>query len=133
MGHIQLSRASDLVLVCPATADLIARMAAGIANDWRPPCCWRRTSWSVAPAMNVRMWQHSATKRNVEQLKADGITVLDPDEGPMACGEYGPGRLPNQRIYSRGSSRYLARQLLLRRVIRTAGWQAHPDHGRPYP
>jgi phosphopantothenoylcysteine decarboxylase/phosphopantothenate--cysteine ligase len=95
MGHIQLSRASDLVLVCPATADLIARMAAGIANDLATTLLLATDKpVVVAPAMNVRMWQHSATKRNVEQLKADGITVLDPDEGPMACGEYGPGRLP---------------------------------------
>ena len=95
MGHIQLSRAADLVLVCPATADLIARMAAGIANDLATTLLLATDKpVVVAPAMNVRMWQHSATKRNVEQLKADGITVLEPDEGPMACGEYGPGRLP---------------------------------------
>jgi len=95
MGHIQLSRAADLVLVCPATADLIARMAAGIANDLATTLLLATDKpVVVAPAMNVRMWQHTATKRNVEQLKADGITVLEPDEGPMACGEYGPGRLP---------------------------------------
>lgn len=95
MGHIQLSRAADLVLVAPATADLIARMAAGIANDLATTLLLATDRPVViAPAMNVRMWQHTATKRNVEQLKADGITVLDPDEGPMACGEYGPGRLP---------------------------------------
>jgi len=95
MGHIQLSRAADLVLVCPATADLIARMAAGISNDLATTLLLATDKpVVVAPAMNVRMWQHAATKRNVEQLKADGITVLEPDEGPMACGEYGPGRLP---------------------------------------
>ena len=95
MGHIQLSRAADLVLVCPATADLIARMAAGLANDLATTLLLATDKpVVVAPAMNVRMWQHAATQRNVEQLKADGITVLDPDEGPMACGEYGPGRLP---------------------------------------
>ena len=95
MGHIQLSRAADLVLVAPATADLIARMAAGIANDLATTLLLATDKPVViAPAMNVRMWQHAATQRNVEQLKADGITVLDPDDGPMACGEYGPGRLP---------------------------------------
>ena len=95
MGHIQLSRAADLVLVAPATADLIARMAAGIANDLATTLLLATDKPVViAPAMNVRMWQHTATKRNVEQLKADGIIVLEPDEGPMACGEYGPGRLP---------------------------------------
>ena len=95
MGHIQLSRAADLVLVCPATADLLARMAGGIADDLATTLLLATDKpVVVAPAMNVRMWQHSATKRNIEQLKADGITVLEPDEGPMACGEYGPGRLP---------------------------------------
>ena len=95
MGHIQLSRAADHVLVCPATADLIARMAAGIANDLATTLLLATDKpVTLAPAMNVRMWQHPATQRNVERLRADGITVLDPDEGAMACGEYGPGRLP---------------------------------------
>jgi len=95
MGHIQLSRAADLVLVCPATADLLARMAAGEANDLATTLLLATDKPVVAaPAMNVRMWQHAATQRNVAQLREDGITVLDPDEGPMACGEYGPGRLP---------------------------------------
>ena len=95
MGHIQLSRAADLVLVCPATADLIARMASGQANDL-PTTLLLATDKPVviAPAMNVRMWQHAATQRNVAQLREDGITVLEPDEGPMSCGEFGPGRLP---------------------------------------
>lgn len=95
MGHIQLSRAADLVLVCPATADLLARMAAGIADDLATTLLLATDKpVVVAPAMNVRMWQHAATKRNVAQLEADGITVLQPDEGPMACGEFGLGRLP---------------------------------------
>ena len=95
MGHIQLSRAADLVLVCPATADLLARMAAGIADDLATTLLLATdTPVVAAPAMNVRMWQHPATRRNVAQLRADGVTVLEPDEGPMACGEFGPGRLP---------------------------------------
>jgi phosphopantothenoylcysteine decarboxylase/phosphopantothenate--cysteine ligase len=95
MGHIQLSRAADLLLVCPATADLIARMAAGVADDLATTLLLATDKpVVVAPAMNVRMWQHPATQRNVARLKADGITVLEPDEGPMACGEFGPGRLP---------------------------------------
>ena len=95
MGHIQLSRAADLILVAPATADLIARMAAGIANDLATTLLLATDKPVViAPAMNVRMWQHAATRRNVERLRGDGITVLEPDEGPMACGEFGPGRLP---------------------------------------
>lgn len=95
MGHIQLSRSADLVLVCPATADLIAKMAAGIASDLATTLLLATDKpVVVAPAMNVRMWLHPATQRNIAQLKADGITVLEPDEGPMACGEFGPGRLP---------------------------------------
>ena len=95
MGHIQLSRAADLVLVCPATADLLAKMAAGIADDLATTLLLATdTPVAAAPAMNVRMWLHPATQANVETLKARGVTVLDPDEGDMACGEYGPGRLP---------------------------------------
>ena len=95
MGHIQLSRAADLILVCPATADLLAKMAGGIADDLATTLLLATDKpVVVAPAMNVRMWQHAATARNVEQLRADGVTVIEPDEGEMACGEYGPGRLP---------------------------------------
>jgi phosphopantothenoylcysteine decarboxylase/phosphopantothenate--cysteine ligase len=95
MGHIELSRAADLILVCPATADLLARMAGGIADDLATTLLLATDKpVVVAPAMNVRMWQHAATVRNVGQLRADGVTVIEPDEGEMACGEYGPGRLP---------------------------------------
>src|SRR6188508_825064 len=95
MGHIQLSRAADLVLVCPASADLLARMAAGIANDLATTLLLATDKPVVAvPAMNVRMWQHAATQANIATLRARGIRVLDPDEGEMACGEFGPGRLP---------------------------------------
>jgi phosphopantothenoylcysteine decarboxylase/phosphopantothenate--cysteine ligase len=95
MGHIQLSRGADLVVVCPATADLLAKMAAGIADDLATTLLLATDKAVLAaPAMNVRMWRHAATRRNVERLRADGVTVLEPDEGDMACGEYGPGRLP---------------------------------------
>ena len=95
IGHIQLSRAADVVLVCPATADLLAKMAAGIADDLATTLLLATDKpVVVAPAMNVRMWQHAATQRNIAQLKDDGVHVLAPDEGEMACGEYGPGRLP---------------------------------------
>ena len=95
IGHIQLSRAADFVLVCPATADLIAKMAAGLADDLATTLLLATDKPVViAPAMNVRMWLHPATQRNVEQLQADGVKVIDPDEGEMACGESGPGRLP---------------------------------------
>ena len=95
MGHIQLSRAADLVLVCPATADLLAKMAAGIADDLATTLLLATDKPVVAvPAMNVRMWLHEATQANVATLRARDVTVLDPDEGPMACGEFGAGRLP---------------------------------------
>ena len=95
MGHIQLSRAADLVLVCPATADLLAKMAAGIADDLATTLLLATDKPVVAaPAMNVRMWLHPATQANIATLKARGVTILEPDEGDMACGEFGPGRLP---------------------------------------
>lgn len=95
MGHIQLSRAADLVVVAPATADLLAKMAAGIADDLATTLLLATDKPVLAaPAMNVRMWQHAATQRNVATLRGDGVSVLEPDEGPMACGEFGPGRLP---------------------------------------
>ena len=95
MGHIQLSREADLIVVCPATADLLAKMAAGISDSLATTVLLATDTPVLAvPAMNVRMWQHAATQRNVARLRADGITVVDPDDGAMACGEYGPGRLP---------------------------------------
>src|SRR3954463_10546124 len=95
MGHIQLSREADLVVVCPATADLLAKMAAGIADDLATTLLLATDKPVVAiPAMNVRMWQHAAPQRNVAQLKADGVRIIEPAEGDMACGEYGAGRLP---------------------------------------
>lgn len=95
MGHIQLSREADLVVVAPATADLLAKMANGIASDLATTLLLATDKPVLAaPAMNVRMWLHPATQRNVATLKGDGIAVMTPDEGPMACGEFGPGRLP---------------------------------------
>ena len=95
MGHIELSRSADLVVVCPATADLIAKAANGLANDLASTALLATDKpVLMAPAMNVRMWGHAATQRNVLRLKADGVCVMQPDEGPMACGEFGPGRLP---------------------------------------
>jgi phosphopantothenoylcysteine decarboxylase/phosphopantothenate--cysteine ligase len=95
MGHIQLSREADLVVVCPATADLLAKMANGIADDLATTLILATDKPVMAvPAMNVRMWEHEATQRNIATLRAAGVTVLDPDQGPMACGEFGYGRLP---------------------------------------
>ncbi|WP_370191065.1 bifunctional phosphopantothenoylcysteine decarboxylase/phosphopantothenate synthase [Qipengyuania sp.] len=95
MGHIQLSREADLVVVCPATADLLAKMAAGIADDLATTLILATDKPVLTvPAMNVRMWEHAATQRNVDWLRQAGVAVMEPDEGPMACGEFGPGRLP---------------------------------------
>jgi phosphopantothenoylcysteine decarboxylase / phosphopantothenate---cysteine ligase len=94
MGHIQLSRVADLIVVAPATADLIAKMAQGRADDLASTLLLATdTPVLLAPAMNVRMWQHPATQRNLAQVQADGARLVGPDVGDMACGEYGPGRL----------------------------------------
>ncbi|WP_071799181.1 bifunctional phosphopantothenoylcysteine decarboxylase/phosphopantothenate--cysteine ligase CoaBC [Natronohydrobacter thiooxidans] len=94
MGHIQLSRASDLIVVAPATADLMAKMVGGHADDLASTLLLATDKpVLIAPAMNVRMWQHPATQRNLAQLRADGVQVIGPNSGDMACGEYGPGRM----------------------------------------
>lgn len=94
MGHIELSRAADLIVVAPATADLLAKMAAGLANDLASTLLLATDKRVLAaPSMNVRMWDHPATQRNLAQLTADGVLFVGPGEGDMACGEYGPGRL----------------------------------------
>ncbi len=95
MGHIQLSRSTDLVVVCPATADLMAKAANGLANDLASTTLLATDKPVVmVPAMNVRMWEHPATQRNISQLRQDGVRIMPPDVGEMACGEFGPGRLP---------------------------------------
>ncbi|MDJ0894548.1 MAG: bifunctional phosphopantothenoylcysteine decarboxylase/phosphopantothenate--cysteine ligase CoaBC [Alphaproteobacteria bacterium] len=94
MGHIQLSRSADLLLVAPASADILARMTAGLADDLATTVLLATdTPVMVAPAMNVRMWEHPATQANLAILQQRGVTVVGPDEGEMACGEYGPGRM----------------------------------------
>ena len=94
MGHIELSRAADLVVVTPASADILAKMAAGLADDLATTLLLATDKRVlVAPAMNVRMWQHAATVANMKLLAARGVLVVPPEEGPMACGEFGPGRL----------------------------------------
>ena len=94
MGHIQLSRDADLILVAPATADLMAKAAQGIANDLASTTLLATDKpVMLAPAMNVRMWEHAATQRNLGQLKTDGLHFVGPEEGDMACGEFGLGRM----------------------------------------
>lgn len=94
MGHIELSRAADLVVIAPATADLLAKLANGLANDLASTILLATDKKVLAaPAMNLRMWLHPATQRNVAQLRADGVLFTGPDDGAMACGEFGPGRM----------------------------------------
>ena len=94
MGHIELSRSADLIVVAPASADLVAKMAAGNANSLASTILLATdTPVMIAPAMNLRMWSHAATQRNIQTLKEDGIQFVGPNEGDMACGEFGPGRM----------------------------------------
>ena len=95
MGHIELSRSAELVVVCPATANLMAKATHGLADDLASTTLLATDkAVLMAPAMNVRMWEHPATKANVKTLRSYGHTIMEPDEGEMACGEFGPGRLP---------------------------------------
>ena len=94
IGHIELSRAADLVVVAPASANILARMAAGLADDLATTLLLATDKRVlVAPAMNVRMWLHPSTRRNLDRLKDDGVLFVGPESGPMACGEFGPGRM----------------------------------------
>ncbi|MAS42291.1 MAG: bifunctional phosphopantothenoylcysteine decarboxylase/phosphopantothenate--cysteine ligase CoaBC [Rhodobacteraceae bacterium] len=123
MGHIQLSRAADLVVVVPATADLMAKMAGGHADDL-PSTLLMATDKRVliAPAMNVRMWEHPATQRNLRTLIADGVLVCGPDDGDMACGEFGPGRMAEpETIVAAIDAALSAGPLTGRRVLVTSG------------
>ena len=94
MGHIELSRSADLILVAPATAHIMAKMAQGLADDLASTLLLATdTPVMIAPSMNVRMWDHAATQRNLTTLQADGVRMIGPNEGEMACGEFGFGRM----------------------------------------
>ena len=123
MGHIQLSRSADLVVVAPATADLMAKMAQGRADDLASTLLLATdTPVLIAPAMNVRMWDHPATQRNLAVLRGDGISVVGPNEGDMACGEYGPGRMAEPlEIVAAIEARVAAGPLAGRHVLVTSG------------
>ena len=123
MGHIQLSRVADLIVVAPATADLMAKMAGGRADDLASTLLLATdTPVLVAPAMNVRMWDHPATQRNLAQLRADGVWFVGPDEGEMACGEFGPGRLAEpEAIFASISAALAPGPLQGRHVLVTSG------------
>ena len=129
MGHIQLSRSADLALVAPATADLIAKAANGLANDLASTVLLATDKpVLMAPAMNVRMWLHAATQRNLARLKADGIRFVGPDEGAMACGEFGLGRMAEPEAIFAAAMAMLGAggPLSGRHVVVTAGPTAEP-------
>ncbi len=123
MGHIELSRAADLVVVAPATADLMAKMANGHADDLASTLLMATdTPVMIAPAMNVRMWEHPATRRNAARLAADGVALVGPAEGDMACGEYGPGRMAEvPEIVEAVAAALASGPLTGRKVVVTSG------------
>ena len=127
MGHIQLSRDADLIIVAPATADLMAKAAHGLANDLASTVLLATdTPVLMAPAMNVRMWEHKATRRNYRTLRADGMAFAGPDEGEMACGEFGPGRMAEPQAILEAAHALLSGAggeplLAGRRIIITSG------------
>jgi phosphopantothenoylcysteine decarboxylase / phosphopantothenate---cysteine ligase len=137
IGHIQLSRQADLVVICPATANILAKMAAGIADDLATTILLATDKPVLAvPAMNVRMWQHKATQRNLAQLKADGVTIMDPNDGAMACGEFGPGRLPEppavvERICAMLGREFDAALTASPRIAPASVLEAQPDFSEP--
>ena len=131
MGHIELSRSADLVVVAPATADLMAKAANGVASDLASTALLATDKpVLMAPAMNVRMWTHPATRRNLATLQADGVTIVGPDEGAMACGEFGPGRLAEPPAIFEAIMAQLAgpagRPLAGKRALVTAGPTVEP-------
>jgi phosphopantothenoylcysteine decarboxylase/phosphopantothenate--cysteine ligase len=123
MGHIELSRAADLVLVAPATAQIMAKMAQGMADDLASTLLLATdTPVTIAPSMNVRMWQHPATQRNLKQLQEDGVQVIGPNDGEMACGEYGPGRMAEaDEILAQVAGFFRSGPLAGRHVLVTSG------------
>ena len=128
MGHIQLSRSADLIVVAPATADLMAKMAAGLADDLASTLLLATdTPVLLAPAMNVRMWEHPATRRNAARLQADGIRMVGPNPGEMACGEFGPGRMAEpMEIVAATAAALGAGPLAGRHVLVTSGPTQEP-------
>jgi phosphopantothenoylcysteine decarboxylase/phosphopantothenate--cysteine ligase len=128
MGHIELSRSADLIVVAPATADLMAKAAAGLCDDLASTTLLATdTKVLMAPAMNVRMWEHPATQANLETLKARGVRFVGPGEGPMACGEFGLGRLAEPaEIFAAIEAAFSDGPLKGRRVLVTAGPTIEP-------
>ncbi|MBI1364432.1 MAG: bifunctional phosphopantothenoylcysteine decarboxylase/phosphopantothenate--cysteine ligase CoaBC [Alphaproteobacteria bacterium] len=131
MGHIELSRSADLVVVAPATADLMAKAANGLANDLASTAILATDKpVMMAPAMNVRMWEHKATQRNIRTLIDDGVSFVGPTEGEMACGEFGPGRMAEPAEIADAIEAFFARHsngaLAGKRILVTAGPTQEP-------
>jgi phosphopantothenoylcysteine decarboxylase / phosphopantothenate---cysteine ligase len=129
MGHIQLSRAADLLVVAPATADLMAKLAQGHASDLASTALLATDKpVLLAPAMNVRMWNHAATQRNLARLTGDGVISIGPNEGEMACGEFGPGRMAEPEEIVEAIETLLVRKATLagRKALVTAGPTREP-------
>jgi len=123
MAHIDLSRDADLIVIAPATADVMARLAHGQCDDLLSTLCLARDCpLMIAPAMNRQMWEHPATRRNAEQLRADGVTLLGPDAGEQACGEVGYGRMLEPEVLAEAIiTHFQPKHLTGRKVVITAG------------
>src|SRR5215210_4673507 len=129
IAHITFSQTVDLLLVAPATANIIAKFAGGIADDFLTSTYLASNApVLIAPAMNTTMWNHPATERNLRQLRADGVRVVEPDAGEMACGTFGPGRLSEpEKIVAAAmnllleAGRHTAQDLTGERILITSG------------
>jgi phosphopantothenoylcysteine decarboxylase/phosphopantothenate--cysteine ligase len=131
IGHIELSRAADLIVVAPATANILARMAGGLADDMATTVLLATDKRVLAaPAMNVRMWLHPATRRNVDRLKDDGVLFIGPESGPMACGEFGPGRMAEPPAIVEAIEQALAAGATLNSPLQGAPPDSGPLGGR---
>ena len=127
MGHIELSREADLVVVAPATADLMGKLAGGLANDLASTALLATDKKILmAPAMNVRMWQSPSVRRNFETLKKDGVLFVGPNDGEMACGEFGPGRMAEPLEILAAIERALGAEGPLKGVRALADGRSHP-------
>jgi phosphopantothenoylcysteine decarboxylase/phosphopantothenate--cysteine ligase len=131
IGHIELSRAADLIVVAPASANILARMAGGLADDMATTLLLATDKRVLAaPAMNVRMWLHTATRRNVDRLKDDGVLFVGPESGPMACGEFGPGRMAEPPAIVEAIEQALATEATLNSPLQGPPSDSGPLGGR---
>ena len=131
IGHIELSRAADLIVVAPASAHILARMAGGLADDMATTVLLATDKRVLAaPAMNVRMWLHPATRRNLDRLKDDGVLFVGPESGPMACGEFGPGRMAEPAAIVEAIEQALAAESTPSQPLQTPARDSGPLEGR---